>query len=213
MLAVRIYQQDEEIDARLVGFGVDRSELIQIARAVVAARADAVDDDPASAEGQFAYIYGTRLTRQTFRKHGWLRHRQDNVESVKHPKRDLKVIYQSVELAADAIHEPRAISGKGSGADRLIFAGQGCLFSADELNRAAAATLTNLKVGAWFFCVSVNGEDVRAELSLSSGVTNGNFGPFIERTFILREGEWESMQIDSTAPTSAVEFEPIVTRK
>ena len=45
----------------------------------------------------------------------------------------------------------------------------------------------------WFLCVSVDGDDVRAELSKAPGVAGGNFKPFDERIFILRKGEWEKI--------------------
>ena len=53
---------------------------------------------------------------------------------IKQPDRKLKILYQSVDLAADDRHDPQAVSGKGSGADRLIFSGHGRLFDGDELN-------------------------------------------------------------------------------
>lgn len=59
MLPVRICRDDVDIDNRLEDFEVTREALVAIAQAVVAARADAIADDPASAEGLLAYIYGT----------------------------------------------------------------------------------------------------------------------------------------------------------
>src|ERR1700730_11841933 len=104
-----IYTEDWEIDKRLVPFEVTRPELVEVARAVAGARADAVDNDPVTAEGQFAYIFGTRYTRAAWRRKGWLLHRKEGIEAVKHPKRDWKVIYQSVDIAASLIDSPRAI--------------------------------------------------------------------------------------------------------
>jgi hypothetical protein len=214
MIAARLYRDDSEIDHRLRDFGVSREELVEVARAVAAARADAVADDPASAEGLFAYIYGTRALRGAFRAHGWHRHREDNVESVRHPERALKVIYQSVDIAADWMHSPRAISGKGSGADRLISAAQGTLFSAEELKAVTKASVDEVNTGAWFFCVSVEGDDVRAELSLPVGVARGNFDGFIERIFIIRPGEWSTLHVTrDDRDGGAAEFEPIISRK
>ena len=213
MVATRIVTVPWEVDERLTSFGVSRHELFEIVRAVVAARANAVDDDPASAEGLLAYIYGTRALRQVFRQRGWLKHREDNVESVKHADRDLKIVYQSVDLAADASYRPQAVSGKGSGADRLIAAGQKGLFSEAELETLRRRGLSELKVGAWFFCVSVDGDDVRAELSLPSGIVGGNFDAFIERIFIVNSGEWAGSVIREVAVPDAIEFEPTVSRK
>src|SRR3954470_14962288 len=105
-----IYKEDWAIDARLVPFQATRPELVEVARAVVGARADSVDDDPLTAEGQFAYIFGTRATRVLWRRKGWLLQRSENIESVRHPKIDWLVTYQSVDLAASFTHDPKAIS-------------------------------------------------------------------------------------------------------
>src|SRR5437016_729730 len=128
-----IYAKDWEIDKRLVPFAVTRPELVEVARAVAGARADSVENDPVTAEGQFAYIFGTRYTRAAWRRKGWLLHREESIEAVKHPERDWKVIYQSVDIAASLIHSPRAISGKGAGADRLIDTAQGNFFTPEQL--------------------------------------------------------------------------------
>jgi hypothetical protein len=203
-----IYKEDWDIDARLVHFQVTRPELVEVARAVVGARADAVDNDPLSAEGQFAYIFGTRSTRALWRAKGWLLHRSENIESVRHPKLDWLVTYQSVDLAASLTYEPKAVSGKGAGADRFI-ANQGELFPTDE----SASEFKPENLGAWFYCVSVNGEDVRAELSRPLGVGSGNFDGFYERIFIIREGEWPGLSVMPLPEGGATEFEPVVTRK
>jgi hypothetical protein len=214
MQPARIYRENDEIDRRLVEFGVTREELIEVVRAVVAARADAIDDDPASAEGLFAYIYGTRAIRQVFKRNGWLRYREDNVESVRHPDRNLKVIYQSVDFAADWLHSPKAVSGKGSGADRMIMSGQASLFRDEDLQPVTKSTTPEIKAGAYFFCVSVDGDDVRAELSLPSGIAKGNFAGFIERIFIVRPGEWSNLNIfPESSNGDAAEFEPSISRK
>jgi hypothetical protein len=206
-----IYKEDWEIDSRLVPFDVTRPELVEVARAVVGARADAVDNDPLSAEGQFAYIFGTRSTRALWRRKGWLLHRSENIESVQHPKRDWLVTYQSVDLAASLLHEPRAISGKGAGADRFIDAAQGDLFASEESAKPSRFKPKNL--GAWFYCVSVNGDDVGAELSRPIGVSGGNFDGFYERIFIIRGGEWPKLSVMPLPEGGPTEFEPVVTRK
>jgi len=212
-LSPLIYTEDWEIDSRLVPFAVTRHELVEVARAVAGARADAVENDPITTEGQFAYIFGTRYTRAAWRRKGWLLHREESIEAVKHPKLDWKVIYQSVDIAASLIHDPRAISGKGPGADRLIDTAQGNLFTPEQLAAGNASRLTPMNSGAWFYCVSVDGDDVRAELSLPRGLSGGNFKGFIERIFIIRDGEWPKLAVMPLPKGGPTEFEPVVTRK
>ncbi|MEW9307549.1 hypothetical protein [Labrys neptuniae] len=213
MATVRVLAEYPEVDARLADFGISRQELLEIVHGVVAARADATADDPASAEGLLAYIYGTRYVRQVFQAHGWIRYRENNVESVRHPDRPLKVVYQSVDLAADLLHRPQAVSGKGSGADRVIAVGQAGLFPEEEMEAARDQSLAELRTGVWFFCVSVQGDDVRAELSLPSGISGDNFAGFIERIFIVGGGEWPADGIASGDRPDSIEFEPAVLRR
>jgi hypothetical protein len=213
MLASRLYVEDWDVDARLAEFsGITRAELYQVVREVVGARADASPDDPLAAAGLFAYILGTRHKRALFRSKGWFSDRRENIEATIHPDGHLKVAYQSVDVACDPFHTPQAISGKGNGAERVI--AQGSLFSDEEIAALAVPSATQPPAGMWFFCVSVNGDDVRAELSKASGVAGGNFRSFEERIFILRKGEWEKIRVIGGDDSSdAIELEPTVRRK
>ena|ERR1700733_3539391 len=213
MLATRLYVEAHEIDARLIPFGATREEFFEVVRGVVGARADAVENDPITAEGLFAYIFGTRFVRSLFRTKGWHIHRKDNIEAVRHPNRDLRVIYQSVDLASSISHDPQAVSGKGSGADRDIDSAQGRLFKEEEMAAAAAFKFDRIDTGVWFFCVSVNGDDVRAELSLPSSIEGGNFKGFLERIFIVGAGEWPELAAKIGPASDVAEFEPMISRK
>ena len=142
MVATHLYVNEIEINTRLSAFDATREELINVVREVVGARADAVDDDPITAAGLFAYIHGTRNTRALFRSKGWRHERRENIEAVRHPDRNLKVIYQSVDVACDEKHVPQAISGKGSGAERAIDQAQGSLFADSELDAVTFKPVT-----------------------------------------------------------------------
>lgn len=213
MLSARIYTEDHEIDARLVSFNVTRQELIEVVRGVVAARADSVENDPVTAEGLLAYIYGTRFLRSLFRTKGWHLHRENNIESVSHPDREQRIIYQSVDLAASR-QNPQAVSGKGTGSDKIIAEAQGTLFPEEEIAKITkSGRAPKFDLGVWYFCVSVNGDDdIRAELSLPTAVEGGNFKGFIERIYIVRDGEWPGLT-PKAVDHEAAEFEPVVSRK
>ena len=216
MLAARIYSEEWEVAERLnTVFGVSRDELIHVVREVIGARADAVEDDPVTAAGLFAYIHGTRNVRGLFRSKGWYNYRHDNIESVRHPERDLRVIYQSVDIAATFEHDPRPVSGKGAGSERLIDKACASLFSEEELSALNGRHVGGNRTGVWYYCVSAEGDDVCAELSLPAGVSGGNFNGFIERIYILRRGELGGLRIrgDSDSGSGAVDVEPVVTRK
>ena len=207
----RIYSEEWDVHRRLQLFGVTRGELLAVVRGVIAARADSTDDDPAAGEGWLAYIYGTRFSRALFGTKGWHRSRDENIESIRHPSKDLSVVYQSVDFACSTEHPPRAISGKGAGADRLIEAAQGRLFSDEEIAKFETA-IVPVDSGVWFLCVSVNGDEVCAELSLPTRI-NGNFENFIERIFVVQPGEWAAAVVKDSTAMEIAEFEPVITRK
>src|SRR3546814_16640868 len=74
----------------------------------------------------------TRNIRALFRARGWVNETIDNIPLVKHPELGLMVGYQSVDVAASDFQSPKAISGKGAGAERAIDEAQGSLFALPE---------------------------------------------------------------------------------
>ena len=108
MTSALIVQEDWSISARLHElFDVSLDEMIRIVIEAAGAKADSVDDDPVTAPGTFVYIYGTRAIRRTFRAKGWEMDRTNGVESVFHPGRGLKMVFQNADLAAVETQEPR----------------------------------------------------------------------------------------------------------
>ncbi len=214
MLPARVYEKDWEVDAKLKAeFGCSREELIHVVHRVVAARADSVDDDPLSASGQFAYIFGTRNVRGLFKRKGWVTHREENVEAVRNPQTGKLIVYQSVDVAASKDRSPRAVTGKGSGSRRIIDAAQGALFPDDAVREAIPDFLARFRPEIWYFCVSVDGDEVCAELSLPVSLEDGNFSGFFERIFIVSGGEWAGLRITDAPATDVIELQPKISRK
>ena len=209
----RIYQEDWSRDQRLRElFDVTRSELIDVVREVVGARADAVENDPNFTPGMFAYIHGVRNTRGLFRPKGWNNNRKRNVELVTHPERQLSIAYQSVDLAAVEGRTPQAISEKGTGSKRVVDDHQLSLFGTSGLDQIDQSPPPSMS-GLWHLCVSINGNDIRAEISLFDGIENGNFKRCIERIFLLVEGEWDNLSDSDFDNEDATEFKPVIRRR
>jgi hypothetical protein len=170
MLRTRIYSEEWEVDSRLLKFNATRDELIGVARQTNTHRADAITIDPLSAAGQLSYLYGNRHTRLLFMPKGWFMDRRENVESVLHPESGMRIVYQNVDQAC-GFTSPKAISGKGPAANRMIDNGQGVLFRADDLPEVIPQhKIDSLNSSVWYFCMSFEGDDVRAELSLPTSV-------------------------------------------
>lgn len=182
MNAPQIIDGDSEIDSLLDSLRLDRASLTTVAMKAAAARNESVAFDPVNAPGQLSYIYGTRALREAFVPSGeWVPDNNRNIESVFNPRLGVKVVFQNVDVAC-ALQCPKAISAKGLASKKLVENASFALFP--ELERQAEA-LVNASV--WYFCVSANGEKVRAELSRPKSIrdSDGQFDDFQERIFIL----------------------------
>lgn len=211
MLKTRIYATEHEIDTRLVRFNATRAELIEVAKQIVAARADAILVDPLSAPGLLSYIYGTRHLRLLFMRKGWGIDRKENVESVVSPS-GVRIVFQNVDEACSLFQAPKAISAKGPASHRMIDVAQGRLFGPGELPETIPPkAIEGLNSSAWYFCMSFDDDDIKAELSLPASVKGSNFFGFIERIFIITGGDWGSAPAERD--DEPVEGLPVVTRR
>lgn len=210
MQQTKIIEATLEVDNRLRLFDVTKAELFQIAHKVVMARNNAVSIDPVTASGQLAYIYGTRALREIFMRKGWEIDRSENIEAIYSRESGIKIIYQSADSASNQYRIPRAISDKGAGSERIVANGQFDLF--EDTNTKPIFTTPKV----WYFYVAVNGSDVCAELSCPSLIENGQFKHFVERIFIIKSGEWDSINIvpdNNDIAVDTEEFEINVSRK
>ena len=213
MAVVKIVSEDWEIESRLRDeFDASKEEVIEIVRAAVGARRDAIDDDPVNAPGLLSYIFGTRAIRTIFRSKGWKISRLDNIEATYDPVRRAKIVFQNADHAADLQRKPKAVSDKGPTAERAVKNGQMALFPDMQKEQEEAEIAATAAV--WYLFVSADGDDVRAELSCPDVIEGGQFKDFHERIFILQPGEWSRLEVvDDGASAAEQEFEINVTRK
>lgn len=205
MLKTRIYATEHEIDTRLARFGAARNELIEVAQQIVAARADAILVDPFSAPGLLSYIYGTRHLRLLFMPKGWGIDRTENVESVVSP-RGVRIVFQNVDEACSIFQAPKAVSAKGPACQRMIDVAQGRLFGPGELPETVPPkALDALNSSAWYFCMSFEDNDVKAELSLPASVRGNTFSDFLNVFSSLRVVVGESL-LPNMAITPSTRF-------
>lgn len=210
MTETKVFREDHEVAPRLSLFGATKDELLRVVELAAGGRADAVPNDPVTAGGQFSYIFGTRGLREVFIPKGWRKDNTKGIESVIHPESEIKLIFQNVDLACDSIKPPKAISGKGMASEEIIALSTAFLFKEMEKDHQKRLNRT-----VWFFCVSANGEDVRAELSLPVGIKGKQFSGFAERIFILKHGEWDPSPISSKTDVSQIvqDYDVSVSRK
>lgn len=209
MQPVRIVKEEWDVEARLDAlFGASKAELVEVALAAVGGRRDAVDDDPITAAGTFSYIFGTRALRRLFRAKEWKRNRSGGVESVFAPDRGVKIVFQNADLAAEERRDPKAISDKGNATERAVRLGQGNLFPEIEEEEIKEATAS-----VWYFFVSCEDDDIRAELSYPRSIVDGQFLGFHERIFIINKGDLTEPNFDAGGGEPPQEFDFEITRK
>lgn len=219
MRATKIHHYEWDVDRELEKFGRTRQQWLAVVARVVSAKLDAVPDDPRSAAGLFAYIYGVRHTRFLLSPGGWQRLRDDNIEASRDPATGLQVIYQSVDCAGLIPQNPKAIQGKGAGARRQIDAAHGGLFPDDDIPPMVGAKFvgdpSEPPPSIWYFCVSITLEPelcVGAELSLPAPFKGDNFGDFHERIMLQPYGPWRG-ETREAPPAEPFEAEPKISRK
>ena len=214
MLPARIVNDAAEVQTRLYQlFGVTKDELVRVAHAVLMARNEAVSVDPMNARGQLMCIRGTREIRSVFMRKGWTIDRTGNIEATCSAERGIKVIYQNSDSAADPKREPRAISGKGPAAVRMVEEGQMYFPEWEERRQRQREETRKLETAAaWFFCASVDGEEIMCELSCPRAVEGDQFKGFHERIFIIGAGEWGGFDLSKFEPEGQ-DFDVAVTRK
>lgn len=212
MTASRIVSQDYEVGSRLDQLGLTAAELIEVVKQAVAAKANCVLNFPLNAAGQLSYIYGTGALRDVLRMKGWEIDRTGNIEATYNPKTGMKIVFQNVDSACEDNRDPKAISDKGPAATRAVDSGQGNLFKEFEEEDRRARARENASL--WYFCVHINGDDVRAELAFPKSIEEKQFKHFNERIYIIKPGEWASiMPAEGDDEMPAQEFEINVTRK
>ena len=204
-----IYSESYEVNSALSQFGTTADSLRNVAFAAVAARNEATPLHPANAPGTYSYLAGVAALRMVFLNvDGWQIARPKGVEAVENKNLGMTILFQNVDHAC-GLHDPNPISEKGDGVSDLVSGSSGYLFEEME---AEARNKENNSV--WFFCVSVKGEEIRAELSRPTEIKNGSFGIFAERIYLIKDNDWSPIKDDSSSDSSAIQdFDISVTKK
>ena len=216
MLQTRLIVRPEDVHARLAHFRVKKDDIVRVALSALAARNDSVSDDPKTAKGQFSYIYGVRAMRQAFIPAGYERISRGNIESVYDAAQARKIMFQTVDIACVESQFPQPISEIGAAKETVIENSYPYLF--EEMQKAEdrrQKALTEYeRAEAWYVCTSFANGTVSCELSRPQGVINTEFSGFIERIFILREGEGgPSGLINLDDDTPRFEIKPVVVKR
>lgn len=179
-----VYNTPFAITSRLSLFGCETENLEDIANSAASSRNEASPLHPTNAPGTFSYMAGVAALRLIFMQiDGWGKYVSNGVEGVENKARSLLVLFQNVDRACGE-HDPNPVSQKGDAITKLVDNPSRYLWPHMEEAKAKENT------SVWFFCVSCNGDEVRAELSRPRAIEKGNFGTFAERIFIIQNDDW-----------------------
>jgi len=198
-----ILENPMDAQRRLADFGLTVEQVLAIRDSARAAAEDASPLMPLNAPGTLAYIHGVGALRGQVLDDEWTVDRTLGVEAVINRLLGIRLGYQNVDRACDAIFPPMPRSAKGNGVAQLC-----ALPLFDHFNVALESDADRLpdvdvrdplgdQVRTYFVMV---GEDGSVELSCPV-IGNKRYAGFIERIFVDRsDSEWELSVDPNTGP-------------
>lgn len=175
---------------RLKELRLARDGLLTAVETAISASAGVTANHANNAAGTYRYHEGTAMLRDQFvGEGGWVKDSTNNIEAIFNPEIGVKVVFQNVDKACSEFIAPQPSSPKKSASKRCI--------ETNNLFDVAAIPLTfdlykQKKVRTYYLMASDNENEVEAELSLVTGVTDsGLFDGFAERVF-LSYPDWSS---------------------
>lgn len=169
---------------------LNRDGLLAAVETAVAAAAGVTANHANNAAGTYRYHEGTAMLRDRFvGENGWVKDSTKNIEAIFNPEIGVKVVFQNVDKACCEFHPPQPSSPKKSASKRCIETNN--LFDLADIPLTFDAGKQE-KIRTYNLMVSESGEEVNAEISLVTGVTDsGLFDGFAERVF-LSHPDWYS---------------------
>ena len=190
-----IIEGHAEVEARLADFGLTMSQLVAIRDSARAAASDASPLMPLNAPGTLAYIHGVDALRSQILDGDWVIDRTLGVEAIINHEVGMRIGYQNVDRACDAIFKPMPRSAKGTASEKMcsfpLFDHVGMALDTDQdrLPTDYVRDPHGDQVRTYFVMV---GEDGSVELS-SPIIGNQRYLDFRERIFIHQPKEdWET---------------------
>lgn len=197
-MKVVIFKNLVEVSNKLAERGTSRELMMAVLDAMVAAKNECTDNDPAGSRGWRAWQMGTRRNREVHVGiSDWQKDDTDQISSIVSKKLGLRIVICNTDdgTCMDA-GEPQNCSKKGVGNEKAIDGNQISLFPDAELPAARKTSGDNIvvlkaartsvgPVTTLYFCAHIQGDEVRAELSCPVSFEGGFFGKFVERIYIV----------------------------
>jgi hypothetical protein len=195
-------------------FGVTKDQLIEVVFQGASGRAECTPHHPCGMPGIRCWGDATRALRDLFIPLGWSADNTDNIPSVFHRHRKMKIAVANSDSGTGLeIGHPQPIREKGDGAQRAVFANQGLLPQISHLGLNEVASAGD---SFWYLCIYCGAKMIRAEL-LCPTMEDGSFKDFQERICLISEnddnGGFRLRRDIPETPAGDSGFEINVTRK
>lgn len=192
--ATTVISDELQVDERLFDFGLVRDQLIAVADVARRWAVDASPLMPLNAPGTLAYIHGVSELRDQLLDGAWRIDRVCGIEAVINRNLEMRIGYQNVDRACDAIFAPLPRSAKGAAAELM---NGPTLFEHFGIETGPLTGVAEDGVTTFYVMV---GEDGSVELS-QPVISGGVFKAFKERIFIRGAGPDWGAEIDTdTSP-------------
>ncbi|MBY0337317.1 MAG: hypothetical protein K2X11_11930 [Acetobacteraceae bacterium] len=210
-----VFLRTEDADDRLWRLArLSRADLLQAVAAAVVAVGGCTANDPPTARGYDAWRMAVRRLREVLMPQGWERDDTGNFSTVMNRLAGVRIAVVNTDGNTGNPHAyPTNRSRKGALADRASEINQRILpFPEWDETEPEGASLPG--IATWYLCVYVEGERVRAELSLPTKVQGGFFADWQERIILVgSNGDWSIADAPHLGDDDGPVFEVAVTRK
>lgn len=154
----------------------------------IAGRAECTPHHPASMAGIRCWGEATKALRDLFVSRGWRSDNTDNIPSVVHRQRKIKIAVTNSNFATGVeTGHPQPICEKGDGVKRAIFQNEGQDFLIPPLPNEE---INDVPVGGynfWYLCIFCGADMIRAELLCPVIGDDGMFKDFHERIVLISD--------------------------
>lgn len=168
-------------------FGVTKDQLIEVVQKGVDGRNDCTLHHPSSMAGTRCWGDATKALRDLFVTIGWRADNTDNIPSVVHRQRQIKIAVTNSDSGTGIeLGHPQPIREKGDGTQRAVFPNQGLFRQiADEGLNAMGPGGNSF----WYLCIFCCADMIRAELLCPILSNDGSFKDFHERIALISDGD------------------------
>jgi hypothetical protein len=196
-----------DVAQRLADFGITRDQILEVVRACVSGAGNVTENDPPGTHGWETYRFGVRRLREMLRPDGWERDNTDGLATIVSDQLSMRIAVANTDNATGIPDRlPQNRNKKGPTAERAAATNHALLPGVAwplAVKRQTGAVSVTEQI-TWHLCIYVDGDDVRAELSLLDEIESGFFIGWQERIIILQPGDWETVDL----PTSDDDFGP-----